>query len=644
MCAICGKLDIKGGRKIDPVLIERMCSIMQHRGPDDSGTYYSKRVGLGHRRLSIIDLQTGKQPLSNERETVWVVFNGEIYNYRELRDDLTKKGHLFKTQTDTEVIVHLYEEYDVEFVAKLQGMFAIALWDEQRQTLILARDRVGIKPLYYSVTNDSLLFASEMKAILMDESVSRDISFMAIDLLLRYHYIPGESTFFKSIKKLLPGHYLLFRNGAIKDFEYWDLRFPIVKTKKNEALLKKELIELLRTTVRAHMISDVPVGVLLSGGVDSTALLSFAVEQTDKPISTFTIGFDSINFADERHYAQIAADKFGTKHYDMTINSREFAQFLPQYVWHMEEPICEPPAVALYYVTKLASSHVKVLLSGEGGDEAFAGYPDYRNIIWLERIKKALGPLSPTTGSLLFRVNKLVHSARLEKGARLMDVAFEDYYFSKTSTPFSFFSMHSHELYTDNFRCALEKEKKEDYRHYLLTRINDMELLDKMLYLDTKTWLPDDLLLKADKMTMANSVELRVPLLDHAVLEYAASLPTEFKLRMFTTKYILKKAFEGRVPHQILYRKKAGFPVPYDQWMSHDIVGFVRDLLLSQNSVSREYFQRGTVERLLNANIKQSTYAKELFILIALELWHHIFVDNIPSNLDTYMSNQSTNV
>ncbi|BFU93462.1 MAG: Asparagine synthetase [Nitrospira sp.] len=593
--------------------------------------YVEQQVVLGHRRLSIIDLDTGKQPICNEVGTVWVVFNGEIYNFRQLREELLQAGHRFQTHTDTEVIVHLYEEYDVDFVAKLHGMFAIALWDKQGQTLVLARDRVGIKPLYYCVTDDSLIFASEIKAVLIDQSVSRSISFGAIDSLLRYHYIPGESTLFKNIKKLLPGHYLLYRNGAMKDVEYWDLRFPGMKTKKTETIVKQELIELLRKAVADHMISDVPVGFLLSGGVDSTALLSFAVEQTDKPISTFTIGFDSAKFADERQYAQIAADRFGTRHYDMTISSREFAEFLPQYVWHMEEPVCEPPAVALYYVTKLARSHVKVLLSGEGGDEAFAGYPDYRNLVWLERIKKALGPLSSEAGSLLLKVNRLVNSAKIEKGARLMDVKFEDYYFSRTSTPFSFLIRHNHELYTDSFRCALEKETTEQYRESLLERISDMELLDKMLCIDTKTWLPDDLLVKADKITMANSVELRVPLLDHAVLEYAASLPTDFKLRGFTTKYILKKAFEGRVPDQILYRKKTGFPVPYDEWMSKDIEGFVRDVLLSKSSINREYFSPKMVEQMLDANIKQPSYAKELFLLTAIELWHQMFVDNFLS-------------
>ncbi len=631
MCAICGKLDIKGNRGVDQRLIERMSNIMEHRGPDDSGIYLSTRVGLGHRRLSIIDLKTGKQPLSNERDTIWVVFNGEIYNYRELRDHLITKGHVFKTQADTEVIVHLYEEYDLEFVAMIRGMFAIALWDTETRTLVLARDRVGIKPLYYSLTHDALIFASELKAILVDDSVSRDISFVGIDSLLRYHYLPGEATLFKEIKKVLPGHYLVYRNNAISDIEYWDLQFPAIKTRKSESVVKQELIELLKQTVRDHMISDVPVGVLLSGGVDSTAILSFAVEQAHKPVSAFTVGFDSDKFADERQYAKIAADRFGVKHYDMTIAARDFADFLPRYVWYMEEPVCEPPAVALYFVTKLASAHVKVLLSGEGGDEAFGGYPEYRNLVWLEYLKKMCGSGSSYAKSLMLNVNKFLNSGRIEKGARLMDMKLEDYYLSKTSTPLSFFVQYNQELYTDSFRDVLEAEAREEYRDLLLTQIADMELLDKMLYVDTKTWLPDDLLLKADKMTMANSVELRVPLLDHVVLEYAASLPADFKLRRFTTKYIMKTALEGRIPEAIMRRKKTGFPIPYDEWLSRDIEEFVRDLLLSKTAINRRYFRPGLVEWMLNANLKQRSYSKEVFLLTALELWHHVFIDDIQS-------------
>jgi asparagine synthase (glutamine-hydrolysing) len=634
MCGICGKIFLKDDRKVDPMLIERMSAVMSHRGPDDHGVYVSRQIGLGHRRLSIIDLQTGKQPLSNEQGNVWVVFNGEIYNFRELRKELVGKGHSFKTNTDTEVIVHLYEEHGDGFVSKLRGMFAIALWDEIGETLILARDRVGIKPLYYSRTDDSIIFGSEIKSILADSTVPRNVDPHGIDLLLTYYYIPGEDTLLSGIKKLLPGHYLLVKNGKCVDREYWDLSFSKTRGHLSFKDAEQELVEVLRRSVRDHMISDVPVGFLLSGGVDSTALLSFAVEETDKDISTFTIGFKSDRFADERKYAAIAAKRFGTKHYDMTIDANEFADFLPKYVWHMEEPVCEPPAVALYYVSRLAKGHVKVLLSGEGGDEAFAGYSNYRNLVWLERIKKLSGPLSPMIGQAVSLLTNAGPLKRFKTYGHLMGMDFENYYFSRTSSPLTFMNRSAAGFYTSEFYEKMSTNNTHNFRERLLQNDNGQELLDKMLYIDTKTWLPDDLLIKADKITMANSIELRVPLLDHGVLEYAASLPADFKLKGFTTKYILKKAFEGRVPHEILYRKKTGFPVPYDQWMSDELNDYVHDILLDDRTRSRGYFQQGAVTRLLDTDSKQQTCPKEIFLLVALELWHRCFIDHAPSQMN----------
>ena len=628
MCGICGKLYFNNNQKIDPSLIEKMSSFMSHRGPDDKGIYASGKIGLGHRRLSIIDLQTGKQPLSNERDNIWVVFNGEIYNYRELRKELLEKGHTFKTNTDTEVIVHLYEDLGEGFVSRLHGMFAIALWDATTETLILARDRVGIKPLYYYLTNNSLTFGSEIKAILADSSVPRKVNHNGIHLLLTYHYAPGEETLLQGIRKLLPGHYLIVKKGKCINKEYWDLSFSKTRGHLTLRETELELIEVIRKSVREHMISDVPVGVLLSGGVDSTALLSFAVEETDKPVSTFTIGFESEQFADERKYAAIAAKKFGTRHYDMTINASEFAEFLPQYVWHMEEPICEPPAVALYYVSKLAKDHVKVLISGEGGDEAFAGYSNYRNLVWLERIKKLSGPLRPIIGKAISALTGLESLKRFNKYGDLMGMDFKDYYYSRTSSPLAFMNKNADGVYTSEFNDTISTSKTHKFRELLLQNVIDQGLLDKMLYMDTKTWLPDDLLLKADKITMANSIELRVPLLDHAVLEYAASLPDDFKLRRFTTKYILKKAFEGRVPHEILYRKKTGFPVPYELWMSNGLSEHIRNILLDEKTLSRGYFQPAAISQMLDANDYRPAYSKEIFLMVALELWHRCFIDH----------------
>ncbi len=626
MCGICGKMLFREG-PVDSSLIEKMSSIMSHRGPDDRGVYISRKIGLGHRRLSIIDLQTGKQPLSNENDTVWVVFNGEIYNFRDLRNELLQRGHIFKTHTDTEVIVHLYEEHGETFVSKLRGMFAIALWDETSETLILARDRVGIKPLYYFMSDDCLLFASEIKSILVDDLVPKAVDLNGIKLLLTYYYIPGEETLLRGIKKLLPGHYLKVRNGRCIVREYWDLSFPPLRRNISIREAEEALVGIVRQSVRDHMISDVPVGFLLSGGVDSTALLSHAVEETDRKIRTFTIGFEGRNFADERYYARLAAKRFGTEHYDMTISANDFLAFLPKYVWHMEEPVCEPPAVALYYVSRLAKDHVKVLLSGEGGDEAFAGYQNYRNLVWLERIKKVAGPLRHAGGRLVTLLTKTAALKRFNKYGHLMRMDFEKYYLSRSSNPLTFLNKNSNNFFNLDLLHADTAGEVDKYRESLLPHMTNLNLLNKMLYIDTKTWLPDDLLVKADKITMANSIELRVPLLDHVVLEYAASLPARYKLKGFTTKYLLKKAFEGRVPNEILYRKKTGFPVPYDQWLSNELNEYIHDVLLDERAINRGYFRRDAIEQLLDANSRRPTCSKEIFLLVALELWHRSFID-----------------
>lgn len=628
MCGICGKMVLGNEGQVDPSLIEKMSSVMNHRGPDDRGVYTSRQIGLGHRRLSIIDLQTGKQPLSNENNTVWVVFNGEVYNYRELRNDLLRRGHTFKTNTDTEVIVHLYEEHGETFVSKLRGMFTIALWDEKAETLILARDRVGIKPLYYFKNDDILLFGSEIKSILVEPMVPRDVDLNGLKLLLTYYYIPGDKTLLRGIKKLLPGHYLLVKYGKFVDKEYWDLSFSQQRNNLGLREAEENLFEILRQSVRDHMISDVPVGFLLSGGVDSTALLSLAVKETDKRISTFTVGFEGESFADERYFARLAANRFGTEHYDISITAKDFLDFLPRYVWHMEEPICEPPAVALYYVSRLAKDHVKVLLSGEGGDEAFAGYQNYRNLVWLERIKKVVGPLRHLGGEIVSLLTQIAALRRFNKYGQLMRMEFEKYYFSRSSNPLTFINKNAKNFYNSElFDSNGDINEVDRYRESLFPDIKNLPLLNKMLYIDTKTWLVDDLLLKADKITMANSIELRVPLLDHVVLEFAASLPTAYKLKGFTMKYILKKTFEGRVPHVILYRRKTGFPVPYDQWLSNALNNYIHDMLLDERTINRGYFQREAIVGLLEANRRRPTYSKEIFILVALELWHRCFID-----------------
>jgi asparagine synthase (glutamine-hydrolysing) len=612
---------------VSPTLVKAMADTIYHRGPDDEGYYVSGPIGLGFRRLSIIDLQSGHQPVSNEDGTIQIIFNGEIYNYQELRVFLLSKGHVFKTHSDTEVIVHLYEELGPQCLEKLRGMFAFAIWDENTKTLFLARDRVGIKPLYYCLTDTSLVFASEIKAILADPSIHREIAPEMIDRFLTFLYMPGEETLLKGICKLAPGHYLLVRDGKVVIEQYWDLRFAEPTQSPSLKVAETELLNLLAEAVELHMIADVPVGVLLSGGVDSTGVLSFAVRGTDKEISSFTVGFSGGGVADERPYARLAAETFGTQHHEMTITAKDFVAFLPKYVWHMEEPVCEPPAIALYYVSKLAKNYVKVLLSGEGGDEAFAGYSNYRNLVWLERLKHRLSPLNGAAARGLSLANAIFHLPRVAKYVPLMNDRFPDYYYSRTSNPHRTTGNRLGTVYSSDFLQLIDREQALKPVRTLQAHVRDQNPLDAMLYIDTKTWLPDDLLIKADKMTMANSIELRVPLLDHKVLEFAASLPPNFKLRGTTTKFILKKALAQRIPKEIRDRKKTGFPVPYETWLRKDLKDVVWGVLTDRKTINRGFFRKDAVENLLRANSNGTDYSKEIFSLLSLELWQRTFLE-----------------
>ena len=529
MCGIAGKLFFDPEARIERASIQAMLNPMRHRGPDGQGIHLDGNAGLGHLRLSIIDLNTGAQPMTNEDETIWIVFNGEIYNFQELRGKLLAKGHVFRSQSDTEVIVHAYEEFGPDCVKELRGMFAFAIWDAKRRRLFVARDRVGIKPLYFCETGQAFYFASELKAIIADSAVPREINLPGIRKFLAFHYLPGTETLFKSIHKLPPGFFLTVEQGKVTQQQYWDLRFSRQRWQMPFDEATEELHSLLASTVRDHMIADVPVGILSSGGVDSSAILNFAVHATDKKIKTFTVGFDGSQVVDERPYARLSAERFGTEHFETSISADDFWNFLPSYVWHMEEPVCEPPAVALFYVSKLARNHVKVLLSGEGGDEAFAGYPNYPNMMRLERIRSVVGPLARPIGAGAHLREKFVtmkngnvtaapwavHSRRnISAGLRGRPV-----FSTGTRRAFS----------RPNFLTRTATVSAAGFVGQLTATVNDEPLLNQMLYVDSKTWLPDDLLVKADKITMANSLELRVPLLDHIVLEFAASLPPEFQ-------------------------------------------------------------------------------------------------------------------
>lgn len=639
MCGIAGKVNLDGQTPVEPELIQRMTNVIAHRGPDGVGQHLSGPVGLGHRRLAIIDLRpTGAQPMSNEDQSVWIVFNGEIYNYLDLREQLLAKGHRFASTSDTEVIVHLYEEYGEECLSRMRGMFAFAIWDERKQSLFLARDRVGIKPLYYTHTGKALLFASEIKSLLQDPTARRDVNPRAIDRFLTYYYLPGNETLFKDIFKVEPGHCLTVRDGKVVDREYWDLSFHTNRKWTNIDEAVETLRELLSGTIKDHMISDVPVGVLLSGGVDSTGVLRYAAEHSSNPISTFTVGFAGASFADERPYARLAAKRFGTVHHDITLTPQDFRDFLPRYVWHMEEPVCEPPGISLYYVSQLARrSSVKVLLSGEGGDEAFGGYTRYRNLLILERLKSAFGPAKALLSAALKTME--VFTGKENRHYRnCIHTAMPDYYYGLAATPETPFNRQKGSLYTSDFATSLGGYPSDQPTRRLFSQLNGESTLQKMLYVDTKSWLPDDLLVKADKMTMATSVELRVPLLDHQVLEFAASLPSEFKVEGKAMKRVLKMALQESVPPEILSRKKAGFPLPYDRWLKTELRDYVNDTVLSPNAALDGYFNKAAVRTMLEqqqrdaGNGRNGTKAqhaldcsREIFSLLVLEIWHKEF-------------------
>jgi asparagine synthase (glutamine-hydrolysing) len=625
MCGICGKLNFDRDARVSPDVLQAMADSIRHRGPDDEGFYFGGQVALGFRRLSIIDLGGGHQPLSNEDGSVWIVFNGEIYNYQELREFLLSRGHQFRTQSDTEVIVHLYEELGESCLERLRGMFAFAIWDSRRKSLFVARDRVGIKPLYYYCSNRSFIFASEMKAILADPEVKPEVAPAMIDRALTFYYMPGEETLLKNVHKLAPGSCILIQDGDVKIRQYWDLEVP--KSELSLAEAEAQLSAMLEESVRLHMISDVPVGFLLSGGVDSSAMLCMARGKTDHPLHSFTVGFSEPGITDERPYAKLAADAYGTEHHEMTISSKDFENFLPQYVWHMEEPVCEPPAVAMFYVSQLARQFVKVLISGEGGDEGFAGYQIYRNILWLERLKSALKPFNGSISKALLLLNSRLKSDRIAKYAPLFDEPFASYYYGGTSNSSNYFNQHLDVLYSKEFAPQVNRSRSVSVMNQYFKKRDDGDLVNQMLYVDTKSRLVDDLLLKADKMTMASSVELRVPLLDHKILEFAASLPGNYKVHGFTTKYLLKKILSRRVPREILNRKKVGFPVPYNAWMRNELKDWIRDLLLDRESLQRGYFNRDCIERLLaENNARGGSYSKEIFSLAVLELWHRQFL------------------
>lgn len=601
-----------------------MCQVMVHRGPDDHGVMIDGPIGLGHRRLSIIDLEGGHQPMFNGDGSICIIFNGEIYNYVELRDALTKKGLRFWTDSDTEVLIRMYEAYGRDCLEYLNGMFAFAIWDRKEGRLFLARDRLGEKPLYFAETINGVVFGSEIKAILQCHGIDAQVDAAAVDPFLSFGYTPGRNTIFKGIQKVMPGEALLVEKNRISIMSYWDVDFRTGEPKEERYYIDR-LNELLADSVRLRLRSDVPVGVFLSGGVDSSAIVATLHRQLSRQVKTFSVSYDKGRGFDESLYSSIVARQFETDHYHFYLSPDKFIEFIPDLVWHLEEPIAEPPAISLYYVSKLASEHVKVVLSGEGADELFAGYPKYWHFKTMERLRKFAPFLRAVfLGGVLERT--ALH--KIKRAYALMRRPLEERYLGGHALDLWF----RDSIYADDFRKTLrESAIFEAVRpHYEKTAAGDV--LNRMLYLDQKTWLPDNLLLKADRMSMAASVELRVPFLDHRLVEFAATIPPNLKLKGRQTKYILKKALKGVLPERILERKKMGFPAPTGLILRQEGKSYVMDVLLGKASKERGYFDFRVIERVVQEHLSSKRdHSYLLWQLLVLEVWHQRFIDKSSS-------------
>jgi len=632
VCGIAGLVDLVG-RPFDPGLIRKLCAELGHRGPDDEGYYVNKQVALGQRRLAILDVTGGRQPMSNEDESVWVTFNGEIYNFQELRQDLEQLGYRFVTRSDTEVIVHAYEAYGVDCVKRFRGMFAFALWDQRTQTLFLSRDRVGKKPLFYSDIDGQWAFASELQALLQHPRLAREIDWTALDDYLTYGYVPTPKTAFKGIWKLPPAHFLTLKLGSdgraqVHTERYWQLEYePKLRIGEEEAA--EGLLKVLTEAVRLRMIADVPLGALLSGGIDSSIVVALMSQLSARPVKTFSIGFEEQEF-DELPYARLVAERYATEHHEFVVRPNAL-EILPTLVRHYGEPYADSSAIPTYYVAKVTRDHVKVALNGDGGDECFAGYERYLGSRLAERYqnipasvrKLALEPF----GRLI--PESMSRRSRLRQVKSFLQVAGEPASRRYLRWIGYFSSQQKRALYTQEFR---EQMAGYDADRWLLgmweqvTRA-DADPLDALLSLDVQTYLPNDLLVKMDIATMANSLEARSPFLDHKVMEFCASLPSSYKLRGLTLKYLLKKAGTRLLPPETLRRRKMGFGVPIGFWMRGEWRSWVEDLLLSPKALKRGYFEPEALRRLIRAHMEGEQHSFQLWALLWLEMWHRESMD-----------------
>ena len=619
MCAICGIVNLRNSAFVERGAIEKMTSRLVHRGPDDEGYFVERGVGLGFRRLSIIDLAGGRQPIFNEDESAAIVFNGEIYNYRDLAADLTSEGHIFKTRSDTETILHAYDQYGEDCVDRLRGMFAFAIWDRGLERLLLARDRMGIKPLYYYVNGDFLAFASEIKALLELPEIPREVDPEAFDLYLSLRYVPGPRTMFKNIYKLQPGHTLVASAAGVRIRKYWDIGYPDQLPNAQQDSLGR-FRELLEESVRLRLISEVPLGVFLSGGIDSSAILATMSKVAQAgPIQTFSVGYEASGAdtgdSNEFEYARLAANAFSAEHHEYRLTSAEFEESLPRLIWHLDEPLADPACIPLYFISKFAREHVTVVLSGEGADEILGGYRIYPRMLGMETMPRWLGPA-------------LAHVAPHEKLRSYLRMSGQPLESRYRGVCRGFRSETMRKLVGEERLKSSDQRLSEIFGSYFET-VNGASPLNRMLYVDSKVWLPDDLLVKADKMTMATSVELRVPFLDHRMVEFAATLPDSDKLGGKTGKTLLRQAMRGVLPAEIIDRPKKGFPVPLSSWLQGPLRKFTQDHLLDAKSACARFMDRTEIARLVT---QHSTgvmdRSQELWTLLVFEQWHSQFIKN----------------
>lgn len=634
MCGIAGIYDFGTGKNVDSQLIRKMCSVMVHRGPDDEGIYCKENIGLGHRRLSIIDLGGGHQPMANEDNSVWIVFNGEIYNFIELKEELLRKGHVFRTHCDTETIIHLYEEEGEGCVQKLRGMFAFAIWDDRKKKLFLARERVGKKPLHYAVCDGRLIFGSEIKAILQEPSVKRSIDYEALHDYLSFLYVPAPKTMFRGIEKLPAGHYLVCDKGGVKITKYWDIDFSKTAHGSEEALAG-ELYFRLKDSVKMRLISDVPLGAFLSGGIDSSSVVSLMSELQDEPVITNSIGF-SVKAFDELKYASMVSSRYSTDHHEYMVEPKAL-DILDKLAWHYDEPFGDASSIPTYYVSKMARQNVTVALSGDGGDENFAGYNRYIYSNAIIALQKMLpGFIKGSTKSI---AAALGGGGIGPWGSKIRN-KLEEFYISPFDLYFKIISIYKEEekslLYGNALRAKMAGYRSDDNFRKIFDNCRSPDYISKLQYLDIKTYLCDDILVKVDRASMAVSLEVRAPILDHKFMEFASTIPAGLKARGLKGKYILRKAMEKNVPSEILNRSKMGFGVPMTHWLRTDLKSTVEAEIFAKDGIIAELFDVEYLKKMWDtvqyANLKgfrKTDFSYRIWVLFIFSRWHKKYIIGI---------------